>query len=52
MVELTLECIEGKHSFMATFPNPVDWGAVNAAVKDPEPRCPEHPDRTLYWYDE
>jgi hypothetical protein len=52
MVELTLECVEGKHPFVAMFPNPVDWGAVNAAVKDLAPRCPEHPDRTLYWYDE
>jgi hypothetical protein len=52
MVSLTLECIEGKHAFTRDFPDPVAWPQVSAAVKDPEPRCPEHPDRTQYWYDE
>jgi hypothetical protein len=52
VVSLTLECIEGKHAFTLEFPDPVDWTKVNAAVKDAEPRCVEHPDRSLYWYDE
>jgi hypothetical protein len=41
MVEVTLTCEEG-HEFTQTFQEPIDWPAVNAAVKAKKPRCKEH----------
>ena len=52
MVELTQECVEGKHAFTRQFPNPVDWALINAAIHDPAPRCPEHPEYPNCSWDE
>ena len=52
MVELTQECVEGKHAFTRQFPNPVDWALVNTALHDTAPRCPEHPEYQNCYYDE
>ena len=52
MVEVTLQCVEG-HPFTLTFPEPIDWPRVNAAVHEKEPRCNDHPAMfSMDWYDE
>jgi hypothetical protein len=40
MVEIHLTCGEGGHPFVKTFTDPVDWNAVNLALK--ESLCEQH----------